>query len=65
MAVMDKKKPKDRHKHKIMAIRLPPAYRTQMELLARKTRRTLTEEAKIAFENHLAQHDLWPPPDAE
>lgn len=62
MSLMDKKKSKvDRHKHKPMVLRLPPVYRKQMAELAQKTRRTITEEAKIAFEAHLGQNGLWPP----
>lgn len=48
-----KKKPDekaDRHKFPGLLLRLPPKYREMLEQCRRKHRRTLTEQAKIAFE---------------
>jgi hypothetical protein len=59
MAVMEKKK--DQHKYKGLLLRLPPVYRQQLGEAAKKHRRTITEQAKIAFEEHLAAEGLWPP----
>jgi len=67
MLVMDKKpkQPKDRHKWKPIQLRLPPIYKAQLEKLAKKTRRTVTEEAKIALEEYLAKFGLWELPKEE
>lgn len=59
MLLMEKKPKADRHKHKPLTLRLPPLYRQKLEELAKRTRRTITEEAKIAFEEHLAKNGLW------
>jgi len=44
----------NRHKHKTVSFRLPDQVMTQLRKLARRNRRTLSGEAQIAFENHLA-----------
>lgn len=55
----------DRHKYNPMQIRLPPIYRERMDQLSKRTRRTVTEEAKIAFEKYLAENGLWDEATAE
>lgn len=52
---------KDYHKYPIWSLRLPTAYRLQIEALAAQTRRTPTEEVKIAIEKYLESQGLWPP----
>lgn len=53
------KKPKpakntaDQHKSKFM-VRLPEAYREQLQRLTAKTRRTLTMEVQLALDKHFA-----------
>jgi predicted transcriptional regulator len=44
----------NRHKHKTVSFRLPDQVMKQLRKLARRNRRTLSGEAQIAFENHLA-----------
>ena len=44
----------NRHKHKTVSFRLPDQVMKQLRRLARRNRRTLSGEAQIAFENHLA-----------
>lgn len=51
----------NRHKFPLWGVRINPAYRRQMKKLAEQTRRTVTEELKIALENHLKAAELWPP----
>lgn len=57
----EKDKKKDQHKYKGLLLRLPPVYRDMLGKAAKKHRRTLTEQAKIAFEEHLEREGLWPP----
>lgn len=42
--------PKDYHKFPIWGLRLPPRYKAAVERLAKKGRRSPTEEVKIAIE---------------
>ena len=44
----------DRHKQKTVSFRLPDYLMAQLRVLARRNRRTLSGEAQLAFENHLA-----------
>jgi hypothetical protein len=59
---MEKKK--DRHKHPMLVLRLPPIYKKLLGDAAGQGRRSMTEEAKIAFEKHFETLGLWPPPPA-
>lgn len=55
-------KPKrDRNKHPAWGVRIPMTYRRQLAKAAENGRRNLTEQLKIAIEEHLAKQDLWPP----
>ncbi len=63
MFVMARKK--DYHKHPVWGLRLPGPYRKQIEQLAEETRRTPTEEVKIAIEEYLKSKGLWPPDKAK
>jgi hypothetical protein len=64
LTTMARKKTKseaaDRHASGFM-VRLPEVYREQLRLLRPKTRRTMTEEIKMAIEKHLEAEGLWPP----
>lgn len=63
MATMASKKPKnDRHTKKQMQMRIHPAMRAQLELLAERNASTLTAEITIAIRRHLETEGLWPPP---
>ncbi len=53
-------KTKDRNKVPAWGIRIPIVYRQILAELAKDSRRTLTEEAKIAFEEYFAKHGKWP-----
>jgi hypothetical protein len=46
----------DLHKEKIFALRLGPRHRDLLERIAKKNRRTLTEEVRIALEDHGERH---------
>jgi predicted transcriptional regulator len=48
------RKTPNRHKHKTVSFRLPDQVMRQLRRLAKRNRRTLSGEAQIAFENHLA-----------
>ena len=61
MLLMGRKK--DYHKFPVWGLRLPGSYRKQIEKLADETRRTPTEEVKIALEEYLKAKGLWPPSD--
>lgn len=61
--LMTKKKNSDRHKYPAWGIRIPLIYRAQLKKLVGTTRRREVEEVKIALEEYLAKHDLWPPPE--
>lgn len=54
-------KKKDRHVHPQLTMRLPPEYRAALQAAAKKNRRSMTEEAKIAFEKYLESQGVWPP----
>lgn len=58
------KKQPDRHQQKTVSFRLPDGLVEKLRALARKNRRTLSGEAQVAFELHLANNGLWKP-DAE
>lgn len=60
---MPKKKlpTQDRHRSRFM-FRLSDLHQSQLALAAKRARRTVTEEIRIAVEIYLAQQDLWPPP---
>jgi hypothetical protein len=60
MAKNKKQNGGDRHASSFM-VRLPEAYRTQLQQLCAQTRRTMTTEIEIALEEHLAKSGLWPP----
>lgn len=49
-------KPNDRHKLRLMGLRLPDELQASLRALAAKNRRTLTAEIQIALEKHLADH---------
>ena len=49
----------DRHRRKTVSFRLPEPLMVQFRLLAGRNRRTLSAEAQLALENHLAAHGLW------
>ena len=49
------------HKYKLWGIRIPPAYREQVRVLAEKNRRSEPEQLKILLEQGLAAEGLWPP----
>ena len=48
------RKSPDRHKHRTVSFRLPDQVMERLRTLAQRNRRTLSGEAQIAFENHLA-----------
>lgn len=50
----------DRHASNFM-VRLPEVYRDQLKKLTEESRRSVTEEIKIAVEDHLKKKNLWPP----
>jgi hypothetical protein len=58
------KKNADRHVHKTVSFRFPDALVEQMRVLAKRNRRTLSGEAQMALENHLARYGL-PPGDSQ
>lgn len=60
-----KKKPTDRHKHKIFPLRLPAVYGQVMKEVCKHTRRNQTEECKIALEKHFKELGFWPPADSK
>ena len=62
MAKDPKKKAADQHKSGFM-VRLPEAYRTLLEKLKLKNRRTVTMEVRIAIDKHLEGEGLKPPVD--
>lgn len=43
-----------------VSFRWPPDVRDALEKLAADERRTLTQQALIAVEEHLAKHGRWP-----
>jgi hypothetical protein len=49
------KKKSDRHRHKTVSFRLPQPLVEQLRDLAVRNRRTLSGEAQLAFENHVAR----------
>jgi predicted DNA-binding protein len=55
-----KKATTDKHKYPAWGIRIPLVYRRQLKKLAEQTRRREVEEVKIALEEYLSKHDLWP-----
>jgi predicted DNA-binding protein len=55
-----KKKQTDLHLSGFL-IRLPEVYRDQLRKLKERTRRPMTEDVKIALEEYLKNHGLWPP----
>jgi len=60
ISVMPKSKNSlDRHKQKTVSFRLPEPLTAQLRLLAGRNRRTLSGEAQIALEQHLAAQGLW------
>jgi predicted DNA-binding protein len=52
------KKSSDRHRQKTVSFRLPEALMERFRALARKNRRTLSGEAQVALESHLAAQEL-------
>ena len=55
---MPTKKNSDRHKQKTVSFRLPEALMEYFRALARRNRRTLSGEVRIAIENHLAANGM-------
>jgi hypothetical protein len=60
MAKNKKQNGGDRHTSGFM-VRLPEAFRTQLQQMCAQTRRTMTVEIQIALEEYLAKSGLWPP----
>jgi predicted DNA-binding protein len=55
------KRPKnasDRHKQKTVSFRLPQELTSRLRTLAKRNRRTLSGEAQLALEYHLAANGL-------
>jgi len=52
------RKSTDRHKQRTVSFRLPEQVMEQLRLLAKKNRRTLSGEAQLAFEHHLAANGV-------
>ena len=57
-AMSGARKSPNRHKQKTVSFRLPDQVMELMRTLARRNRRTLSGEAQIAFESHLAANRL-------
>jgi hypothetical protein len=61
-----KKKPapapknRNRNKYPSWGIRIPTIYREIIAELAAESRRSMTEEAKIAFEEYFTRKGKWP-----
>ena len=54
----------DRHKGKQLVIRVPPRHHEALRKVAEKHRRTMTEQIKIALEEHFQKEGIWPDPQA-
>jgi TraY domain-containing protein len=52
------RKQPDRHRQKTVSFRLPEELMGQLRRLAERNRRTLSGEARVAFETHLAANGL-------
>jgi hypothetical protein len=65
MAKRSKKPEPEPEEKAVIYIEAPLAIKTQLEKLARMNRRSLTGEALMGLEKHLAENGLWPPPEGE
>jgi hypothetical protein len=55
----------DRHKHRLVGLRLGPGVREAAEGLARRERRSLAQTCAILIEEGLTARGLWSPPAEE